>query len=195
MDSFPERDYNFNSISGKNLEKLYYPDNPNDEYIDIYKYQRKTPFSQVDTTSIDFAKRYSSKTNTKFETKKVKNYHIDDIYHDLTKGYYNLWLIVDDKNGEKVIADLVNLYMEDGHYENVRGIHRWDKISPSFPTVLKKGRSGRKPMFNGPVLPQNLNELEIPTGNPLIIEFGENLKVEKYYYLDKSRAKDIIFNQ
>ena len=40
-----------------------------------------------------------------------------------------------------------------------------------------------------------INELEIPTGNPLIIEFGENLKVEKYYYLDKSRAKDIIFNQ
>ena len=40
-----------------------------------------------------------------------------------------------------------------------------------------------------------INELEIPTGNPLIIEFGDNLKVEKYYYLDNSRAKDIIFNQ
>ena len=40
-----------------------------------------------------------------------------------------------------------------------------------------------------------INELEIPTGNPLLIEFGDNLKIEKYYYLDKSRAKDIIFNQ
>ena len=39
------------------------------------------------------------------QTSKGK-YHIDDIYHDLTKGYYNLWLIVDDKNGEKVIAAL-----------------------------------------------------------------------------------------
>jgi aminoglycoside/choline kinase family phosphotransferase len=40
-----------------------------------------------------------------------------------------------------------------------------------------------------------INELEIPTGNPLLIEFENNLKVNKYYYLDKTRAKDIIFNQ
>ena len=40
-----------------------------------------------------------------------------------------------------------------------------------------------------------INELEIPTGNPLLIEIGDNLKIEKYYYLDKSRARDIIFNQ
>jgi 2,3-bisphosphoglycerate-dependent phosphoglycerate mutase len=42
---------------------------------------------------------------------------------------------------------------------------------------------------------QKINELEIPTGNPLIIEFGNNLKIKKYYYLDKTRAKTIIFNQ
>ncbi len=40
-----------------------------------------------------------------------------------------------------------------------------------------------------------INELEIPTGNPLIIEFDNQLKIEKYYYLDKTRAKNIIFNQ
>ena len=40
-----------------------------------------------------------------------------------------------------------------------------------------------------------INELEIPTGNPLVIEFSDNLKIEKYYYLDESRAKNIIFNQ
>jgi len=40
-----------------------------------------------------------------------------------------------------------------------------------------------------------INELEIPTGNPLIIEFDNQLKVKKYYYLDASRAKNIIFNQ
>ena len=39
-----------------------------------------------------------------------------------------------------------------------------------------------------------INELEIPTGNPLIIEFDNNLKIQKYYYLDETRAKDIIFN-
>ncbi len=41
---------------------------------------------------------------------------------------------------------------------------------------------------------QKINELEIPTGNPLIIEFDNDLKIKKYYYLDKSRAKDIIIN-
>ena len=42
---------------------------------------------------------------------------------------------------------------------------------------------------------QKINELEIPTGNPLIIEFDNNLVVKKYYYLDENRAKTIIFNQ
>jgi len=40
-----------------------------------------------------------------------------------------------------------------------------------------------------------INELEIPTGNPLVIEFGNKLEVDKYYYLDETRAKNIIFNQ
>ena len=42
---------------------------------------------------------------------------------------------------------------------------------------------------------QKINELEIPTGNPLIIEFDNNFKIQKYYYLDEARAKNIIFNQ
>ena len=40
-----------------------------------------------------------------------------------------------------------------------------------------------------------INDLEIPTGNPLIIFFDENLKIKDYYYLDKDREKKIIFNQ
>ena len=40
-----------------------------------------------------------------------------------------------------------------------------------------------------------ISELEIPTGNPLVIEFDINLKVNKCYYLDEPRAKTIIFNQ
>ena len=40
-----------------------------------------------------------------------------------------------------------------------------------------------------------INELEIPTGNPLLIEFGNKLEVSKYYYLDETRSKNIIFNQ
>ena len=40
-----------------------------------------------------------------------------------------------------------------------------------------------------------INELEIPTGNPLIIDFDDQMEINKYYYLDKARAKNIIFNQ
>ena len=50
-----------------------------------------------------------------------------------------------------------------------------------------------KYLFN--ISDTKINELEIPTGNPLVIEFENNLKVNKYYYLDKTRAKNIIFNQ
>ena len=40
-----------------------------------------------------------------------------------------------------------------------------------------------------------INELEIPTGNPLLIDFDNQLRIQKYYYLDDSRAKNIISNQ
>ncbi len=42
---------------------------------------------------------------------------------------------------------------------------------------------------------KKINDLEIPTGNPLTIEFDNNLEIQKYFYLDKTRAKPIIFNQ
>jgi len=46
IDSYPKRDYNFNSISGKNLEELYYPDNPNDEYIDKLGFPGQYPYTR-----------------------------------------------------------------------------------------------------------------------------------------------------
>ena len=46
VDSFPERDYNFNSISGGKLEKLYYPDNPDDEYIDKLGFPGQYPYTR-----------------------------------------------------------------------------------------------------------------------------------------------------
>ena len=37
-----------------------------------------------------------------------------------------------------------------------------------------------------------ISSLEIPTGNPLIIEFAEELKINNCKYLDKDRAKDLV---
>ena len=37
-----------------------------------------------------------------------------------------------------------------------------------------------------------INSLEIPTGNPMIINFKDNLKIDNALYLDKDRAKPIL---
>ena len=42
---------------------------------------------------------------------------------------------------------------------------------------------------------QKINELEIPTGNPLVIEFDQGLKIKDIQYVDKTREKTIITNQ
>ena len=39
---------------------------------------------------------------------------------------------------------------------------------------------------------QKINELEIPTGNPLILKFNENIKLLNAKYLDEERAKNLI---
>ena len=53
-------------------------------------------------------------------------------------------------------------------------------------------RSLLKKIFN--ISNEKIVQLEIPTGNPLLIRFKENLKVEDYKYLDKKRSKKIFFN-
>ena len=50
-----------------------------------------------------------------------------------------------------------------------------------------------KKLFN--ISDKKINELEIPTGNPLVVEFDENLKIININYLDDSRRKEIITSQ
>ena len=37
--------------------------------------------------------------------------------------------------------------------------------------------------------------LEIPTGNPILIQFDNNLNILSYKYLDHTRVKEIIFKK
>ena len=46
LQSFTERDYNFNSLSGKNLDQLYYPDNPDNEYVDKLGFPGQYPYTR-----------------------------------------------------------------------------------------------------------------------------------------------------
>jgi len=41
---------------------------------------------------------------------------------------------------------------------------------------------------------EKIIEFEVPTGNPLLIKFGDNAKVQDFKYLDSKRAKKILFN-
>ena len=39
---------------------------------------------------------------------------------------------------------------------------------------------------------EEISKLEIPTGNPLVLKFDENIKLLDAKYLDEERAKDLI---
>ena len=53
-------------------------------------------------------------------------------------------------------------------------------------------RSLLKRIFN--ISNKKIIELEDPTGNPLLIKFGDNFKVKDYKYLDQKRSKKILIN-
>ena len=49
-----------------------------------------------------------------------------------------------------------------------------------------------KYLFN--ISNEDISNLEIPTGNPLVIDFDKSLKVIKARYLDEARAKKLLFS-
>jgi len=51
-------------------------------------------------------------------------------------------------------------------------------------------RSLLKKIFN--ISDKKIIKIEVPTGNPLLIRFDDNLKLKEFKYLDKKRAKNII---
>ena len=85
----------------------------------------------------------------------------------------------------------------------------YDRVIPFFESKIKPdlqkdkniviaahGNSLRalcKKLFN--ISDKKINELEIPTGNPLVVEFDQNLEIKDIQYLDKTREKTIIINQ
>ena len=85
----------------------------------------------------------------------------------------------------------------------------YDRILPYFEKHIEKhikqskniilsahGNSIRalgKKIFN--ISDKSINLLEIPTGNPLVIDFDNSGKVLNAKYLDRSRKKEIISNQ
>ena len=85
----------------------------------------------------------------------------------------------------------------------------YDRVVPFYENEIKKNLASKKNVILSAhgnslralckyllnISDLKINELEIPTGNPLIIDFDDQMKINKYYYLDETRAKNIIFNQ
>jgi len=84
-------------------------------------------------------------------------------------------------------------------YERVLPYYK-EKIEP-FISVKKNvlivfhGNSCRAllmKLFN--ISENKIIEFEVPTGNPLLINFDQNLKVNDFKYLDEKRSRKILFN-
>ena len=85
----------------------------------------------------------------------------------------------------------------------------YDRVVPFYENEIKKNLAANKNVILSAhgnslralckyllnISDLKINELEIPTGNPLVIDFDDQMKINKYYYLDKTRAKNIFFNQ
>ena len=85
----------------------------------------------------------------------------------------------------------------------------YDRVVPFYENEIKKNLAANKNVILSAhgnslralckyllnISDLKINELEIPTGNPLIIDFDDQMKINKYYYLDKTRVKNIFFNQ
>ena len=112
---------------------------------------------------------------------KVSEYssHNDKLYKELKKipdteslkDTYNRVVPFYEKNIEKYIKSEKNIIIS-AHGNTIRAL-------------------GKK-IFN--ISDKSINLLEIPTGNPLVIDFDNSGKVLSTRYLDQSRKKDIISN-
>ncbi len=85
----------------------------------------------------------------------------------------------------------------------------YNRVVPFYKTEIKKNLKNKKNILISAhgnslrslckyvfqISDTRINELEIPTGNPLIIKFNKKMEIQKYFYLDASRAKKIIINQ
>lgn len=55
------------------------------KYLNFYKFKRKHQFSEIDTLSYEFANKIKNKWKINFEIKKIKNFHINDLFTKIGK--------------------------------------------------------------------------------------------------------------
>ncbi len=106
--------------------------------------------------------------------------HKDPLYKDLKN--------IPDAESLKNTYDRVVPYFEK-HMEKHLKQNKNIILSAHGNTIRALG----KKIFN--ISDKNINFLEIPTGNPLVVQFDNSGKFSSAKYLDESRKAEIIFNQ
>ncbi len=106
--------------------------------------------------------------------------HKDPLYKDLKN--------IPDTESLKNTYDRVVPYFEK-HIEKYLKQNKNIILSAHGNTIRALG----KKIFN--ISDKNINFLEIPTGNPLVVQFDNSGKFSSAKYLDESRKAEIIFNQ
>ena len=106
--------------------------------------------------------------------------HKDPLYKDLKN--------IPDAESLKNTYDRVVPYFEK-HIEKYLKQNKNIILSAHGNTIRALG----KKIFN--ISDKNINFLEIPTGNPLVVQFDNSGKFSSAKYLDESRKAEIIFNQ
>ena len=99
---------------------------------------------------------------------------------------------------DKIKSDIVSESLEDTIKRVIPYYEK--KIKPLILTkknalVVFHGNSCRALLMNiFNISKKKITEIEIPTGNPLLIRFENNLKIKDYKYLDAKRSNKILFN-
>jgi len=153
-------------------------------------------------------RHYGALTGLNKEETKIK------IGEELFKKYRRSWnispppMLESDKN--QILFSPLNTSIPHGMIPSTESLQdTYNRVIPFFESKIVPGlqnnkniiiaahgnslRALCKKLFN--ISDQKINELEIPTGNPLVIEFDQNLEIKDIKYLDKSREKIIITNQ
>ena len=100
--------------------------NSYEEFIKVYKFKRKSPFSLIDTTSLEHAEYFSSKRKSKYEEIKVKNFHINDIFNKVGK------------------INVLNIYIEGKDFEVIKSSNL-EIIDPEI--ILIEDNTGYFPFY------------------------------------------------
>ena len=139
----------------------------------------------------------------------INNFFLINSYHEKKIQNFINEIINFNKHtnlvGKSTLIDLIpkikrpnfgTIYLDGRNYldYNSASLRKIISFVPQNPQILSGSVSDHICYGLDNISNEKIVEFEIPTGNPLLIRFEDNLKIKDYKYLDKKREKKILFN-